>query len=86
MVNDEDRPRKGTLRLSFTDAAGKETAAGEVSFSLLPLGADSYLFSIKSPETPGAYSLQAVATPADDSTHPTISHRDVTLELSPSQK
>ncbi len=86
MVNDEDRARAGKLRLSFVDARGTEAAAEEVSFSLLPLGADTYLFSIKSPETPGTYTLQAVATPADDSAHPTISHRNVTLDLSSSQK
>jgi len=34
MVNDEDRPRAGKLRLVFTDAAGKEKAAGETVFTL----------------------------------------------------
>ena len=79
MVNDEDRPRAGKLRVSFTDAAGKEAAAEELSFSLPPLGAESYDFAITAPQTPGSYSLQAVASPEDDSGHPTISHRDVVL-------
>ena len=80
MVNDEDRPRAGKLRLSFTDAAGKEAAAEEVTFSLAPLGAEAYLVTMKTPAVPGAYSLRAAAVPADDSNHPTISHRDVVLE------
>ena len=42
MVNDEDRPRTGKLRLTFTGAAGKEIAAVETEFSLPPLGAQSY--------------------------------------------
>ena len=82
MVNDEDRTRKGKLRLAFTDAAGKEAAAEEMPFSLGPLGGETYTVTMKAPETPGAYSLQAIATPADDSGHPTVSHRDVVL-LSP---
>jgi beta-galactosidase len=79
MVNDEDRPRVGKLRVSFTDADGKEAAVEELSFSLPPLGAESYDFAVKAPQTPGSYSLQAVASPEDDSGHPTISHRDVVL-------
>ena len=71
MVNDEDRPRAGKLRVSFTDAGGKEAAAEELSFSLPPLGAESYDFAITAPQTPGSYSLQAVASPEDDSGHPT---------------
>lgn len=82
MVNDEDRQRTGKLRLSFNDAAGKETASEEVPFSLAPLGAETYTIAMKVPGAIGPYSLQAVATPADDSSHPTISHRDVTLKES----
>jgi hypothetical protein len=80
MVNDEYRPRSGTLRLQFTGAEGRILAAEEVAFSLAPLGAQSYVVAIKAPQIAGNYSLQAVATPADDSSHPTISHRDVVLE------
>jgi hypothetical protein len=79
MVNDEDRPRSGTLRLSFTGADGKTAAAEELPFSLAPLGAESYTVTMKTPALPGKYALQAVAAPADDSSHPTISHRDVEL-------
>jgi beta-galactosidase len=86
MVNDEDRPRSGSLRLSFTDAGGKEAAAQDVPFSLAPLGAQSYLVTLKAPAAAGQYSLQAVASPEDDRDHPTISHRDVILQSSISQK
>ena len=80
MVNDEDRLRTGTLRLFFTDADGKEAIAGEVPFSIAPLGAETYSVTLTAPAAVGSYSLQAVATPADDSSHPTISHRDVELK------
>ena len=78
MVNDEDRPRTGKLRLVFTDAAGKETTAAETPFSLAPLGAQSYTLTLQTPVS-GVYSLQATATASDDSAHPTISHRDVVV-------
>jgi hypothetical protein len=85
LVNDEDRPRSGKLRLAFIDAAGKDSAATEIPFSLAPLGAESYLLTLKTPAAPGSYSLQAIATPADDNGHPTISHRDVVLQTPRSQ-
>jgi beta-galactosidase len=81
MVNDEDRSRSGKLRLSFADASEKEIAGDEVSFSLEPLGAETYYFEIKVPETAGSYSLRAVAAPVDEPGNPTISHRDVVLEV-----
>jgi hypothetical protein len=80
MVNDEDRPRSGTLRLQFSGADGKAAAAENLPFSLAPLGAESYVMTIKAPALSGKYTLQAIAIPADDSGHPTISHRDVVLE------
>ncbi len=80
MVNDEDRLRSGTLQLEFTGADGKSVAVEDVPFSLAPLGAQSYVVAIKAPVLPGKYTLQAIASPADDRNHPTISHRDVVLE------
>jgi beta-galactosidase len=79
MVNDEDRPRSGTLRLAFTSPDGKSTASQEVTFSLVPLGADSYTITLKAPASPGKYTLEAIACPSDNEGHPTISHRDVIL-------
>ena len=86
MVNDEDRPRTGKLRLVFTDAAGKEAAAEEEPFSLAPLGAQSYAMTLKAPAAPGEYSLQAIATAEDELTHPTISRRDVTVRAAAAEK
>jgi beta-galactosidase len=86
MVNDEDRPRIGKLRLSFADASEKEIAGDDVPFSIEPLGAETYYFEIKVPETAGSYSLRAVANPVDDAGNPTISHRDVVLEIATSTK
>ena len=86
MVNDEDRPRAGTLRLAFSDVNGARAAAQERPFSLPPLGAQSYSIELKSPVSAGSYVLQAIAEPADDATHPSISSRDVTLQLPPPGK
>lgn len=80
MVNDEDRPRAGKLRLSFTDAGGHERAVAETSFETGSLGAQSYNLMLQSPIAPGRYSLQATATANDDPTHPTTSKRSVTLQ------
>ena len=79
MVNDEDRQRSGTLRLAFTSLDGKSAAVQEVPFSLAPLGAESYVISLKAPGTPGKYTLEAIASPADNKDRPTVSHRDVIL-------
>jgi uncharacterized protein YfaS (alpha-2-macroglobulin family) len=80
MVNDEDRPRAGTLRLVFMDADGKEATVHEEPFSLAPLGAQSYTVTLKTPAVSGKYSLRAIAVPEDNSAHPTISRRDVLVE------
>ena len=80
MVNDEDRKRTGKLRLSFTDASGKEVAANEVSFSIDPLGAETWYLEMKVPDAVGSYSLQAVAIPAENPADTTTSHRDVALQ------
>jgi hypothetical protein len=85
MVNDEDRTRTGKLRLSFTDANGKEATAEELPFTLAPLGAETYTVALKAPDAVGSYSLQAVATPADDSAHMILSHRDVELKTARAQ-
>jgi hypothetical protein len=80
MVNDEDRKRTGKLRLSFVDTSGKEIAYREKLFSIDPLGAETWYLDMQVPDAAGSYSLQAVATPVDDASDPTISHRDVTLQ------
>ena len=77
MVNDEDRPRAGKLRLVFKDEAGREAAAEETAFSLAPLGAQSYTVTLMTPSVLGNYSLQAIATAEDESMHPVISRRNV---------
>lgn len=83
MVNDEDGPRAGKLRLSFVDTQGKKVAEEEMPFEIKPLGAQSYNLKLRSPVTPGQYSLQATATANDDQNHPTISQRVVTVQEAP---
>ncbi len=86
MVNDEDRPRAGKLRLVFTDEEDREAAAEETPFSLAPLGAQSYTVTLKTPSAPGNYSLQAIATAEDESAHPTVSRRDVIVQQAATEK
>jgi hypothetical protein len=80
MVNDEYRPRSGTLRLAFMDLQGREAAAREMRFSLPPLGAQSYTAILQAPAAAGPYVLQARAEADDDIGNPTISRRDLILE------
>ena len=82
MVNDQDRPRAGKLRVSFSNIGGKEMAADELPFALAPLGADSFTITLKTPEALGKYLVEATAIPADDKEHPTVSHRDTIVQLS----
>jgi hypothetical protein len=63
----------------FKDAKGQEGISSEIPFSLEPLGAQSYAFTLNAPVIAGKYILQAIAVPGDDSNHPTISHRDVSV-------
>jgi len=79
MVNDEDRPRKGMLRLVYANSDGKERASAEQPFSMAPLGAQTYVIELKAPDAAGSYTLQAVASAEDDSAHPTISSRNVAV-------
>jgi len=78
LVNDEDRPRAGKLRLQFADTQGRAAAVVEMPFSLAPLGAQSYQAVLKAPAVAGTYVLQAIAAD-DDKSRPTISSREVTL-------
>jgi len=80
MVNDENSARRGKLRLVFKDEVGNEIAAQEVSFSLPPLGAETYTITLKAPEKLGKYSLQAIAVLDGRDGHQTVSQRDVTLQ------
>jgi hypothetical protein len=86
LVNDEDRPRAGKLRLVFTDAAGREVAAEEVPFQLAPLGAQSYTMTLRAPAEQGKYSLQAIATAEDENTRSTVSRRDVLVRVPTGEK
>ena len=80
MVNDEDRPRSGALRLTFTDATAKSPQRLKSHSPSHPSAQESYLLTLKTPAAPGSYSLQAIATPSDSAAHPTVSHRNVTVE------
>jgi len=80
MVNDNDHTRSGTLQLAFLDADGRQATAESLPFALASLGAMSYTVTLSAPDTPGAYSLQAIASPSDDAGHSTISKRNVIVQ------
>jgi hypothetical protein len=63
-------------------AEGKEISAEDMPFALAPLGTDSFAITLKTPEAPGQYVVQAIVIPADDEGHPAISHRDTIVQLS----
>jgi hypothetical protein len=67
-------------------AFAKEIAAKGLPFALAPLGADSFAITLKTPEALGKYSVQAIAIPADDIDHLTVSHRDTIVQLSAQRK
>jgi hypothetical protein len=77
MVNDEDRPRSGKLRLEFATAADTPGTVQEVEFSLPSSGAQQYTVRLQAPSAPGSYALQAVATADGATANPTISRQDV---------
>ena len=83
LVNDEDRPRAGRLRLVFADVQGRAATSQEAPFALTALGTQSYSVFLTAPTAPGRYSLQAIATPDDNASHPTVSRREVTLQATP---
>lgn len=74
MVNDLSQSTKGELRVEFVDAAGNVASSTKRSFELAALGAMTYGLPLAAPETPGNYTLRAVAT-ADDAKDATISRR-----------
>jgi hypothetical protein len=78
MVNDEDRPRTGTLRLTYSDATGHEVAAQEHPFALPALGAQSYTLFLETPKALGDYTVRASAQA--DGGDATVSTRDVRVQ------
>jgi hypothetical protein len=74
MVNDLPQGTKGELRLEFIDASGNVAGSAKRSFELAALGAMTYELPLDAPETPGSYTLRAVAT-ADGTNDATISRR-----------
>ncbi|MDR3735681.1 MAG: glycoside hydrolase family 2 TIM barrel-domain containing protein [Acidobacteriaceae bacterium] len=87
MVNDDDHQRSGTLSLVFFGTDGSRVTAENRPFALASLGAMSYTVTLNAPDTPGTYSLQAIAAPSDDAAHPTVSTRNVIVRsLVPSKQ
>lgn len=81
MVNDEDRTRRGTLRLQFAAVDGKAGTVQEVKFSVPPFGAQQYTVQLRAPSVAGGYELQAIAAADDAAMDPTISQHDVQVTV-----
>jgi hypothetical protein len=77
MVNDEDRPAKGTLSLTFA-RQDESRAAASVPFDLPAHGAHTYEIALEAPKEPGGYTLKAAAL--RDGQTPTLSRRRVRVE------
>ena len=80
MVNDEDHPRAGRLRLAFLSTGGEEVNGKEIPFQLAPLGAQTFTVQLASPATPGAFSLRATAMADDAGNSPVSSERRVHID------
>lgn len=77
MVNDEDRPARGTLSLTFT-AKDTSRAAARLAFDLPPHGAHTYEIPLEAPREAGEYVLKAAALRDGEPT--TLSRRRVRVE------
>ncbi len=81
LVNDEDRAR-WNADFAFNDEGGKLFAEEERSIHLEPAGAESYTVSLRTPDAPGGYGLDAVVQSKWDSDTVT-SHREVLVAAKP---
>jgi beta-galactosidase len=77
MVNDEDKPVKGTLALTL-DRDGQARASARVEFALPAHGAHTYEVALGAPTEVGEYVLKAAAV--REGTAPTVSRRRVRIE------
>ncbi len=66
MISDEQRPVSGALSLRIEEKGGPVSEVLSQPFELDPLGQQTYLFSVRFPESPGDFILRAVATPKGD--------------------
>ena len=64
MINDEHRVSSGTLSVQIEQGQVPAGEAATQPFKLAPFGQQTYLFNVRFPESPGEYTLRAVATPA----------------------
>jgi hypothetical protein len=63
MINDEHRPVSGELSLRLEGESGPMSEVLAQPFELAPLGQQTYLFSVRFPESPGDFVLRAIAEP-----------------------
>ena len=81
MVNDEAKPKRGTLALSIETEKGRELVRAEQPFDLKELGDASYTLSLTVPDFAGKCLLKATATSDKKSKSvPTVSRRWVTVD------
>jgi beta-galactosidase len=80
MVNDERRLAEGTLIIALEAPNGEQVARKSTTFSLAPLGQQTYYVDFVVPRTTGSFLLEAIADPADKRLGgPTLSRRRVSV-------
>jgi hypothetical protein len=79
MVIDDGAGGEGTLSVRVENAAGQPAATTTVSYAVPASGQQTYYVRVKMPDTPGAYRLEAIATPSDKSRESTTSRRWLSL-------
>ena len=65
MVNDEPRKASGTLTISLRPEQGEPVARKSISFTVAPLGQETYTIDFPVPQVSGKFLLQAMAETAD---------------------
>ena len=80
MINDENRPVQGNLTIALDTANGVQVEHKTTTFSLAPLGQQTYYLDFSVPQITGKFLLEAIAeTSGGQAGSPTISRRRVSV-------
>jgi hypothetical protein len=79
MVIDDGAGGAGTLSVVVENAAGQAAATTTIPYAVPANGQQTYYVRVKMPDIPGAYRLEAIATPSDESRESTTSRRWLSL-------
>jgi beta-galactosidase len=80
MINDEETPRNGMLKLILEEAGGDNLSQQVIPFAISSYGQETYTFELEVPGRTGNFWLKAIAmVPADTGAEPTVSRRHVAI-------